>query len=512
MNKISIFLYQLSTRLIYILGFFLFIAIGLSNIFIRSNISLDKKEITTFTRNGWHFFLFSLLVLLFLTLLLKIIKKFNGNILFCALAILYMIIGIYIIINLDSQIRDDALFVHTAAINFNNRDFSLLRKENYIGIYPYQLGLVSYERILGLFTESPKILFLCNLIWGITINYFIWKISKIIYAKNRTVQNMVIIISYFFVAQFFFSFFAYGTIPGLLCLVISIYNMLIYLKNNRYRNLVLNFLFIILSCLLRNNYIIALIAMCIVYLLTFLKFKEIKLFFISLMLIISFGVSSKAMNLYYEYSSGIEIHKGMPKNLFLVMGLQSDRNSTRMSGWYNSYTWKTFREAGNDSVKAEKKGDSDLKKLVSNFKREPKEIFYLFKNKVISTWNEPTYQSVWSGPLESYQQYTQTNELNNLYNGGILYKLLVNWMNIMSVSIFLMSALSSILMIKNKTNKEETAVVLFTIIYFLGGFIFHLFWETKSQYVYPYVFLLIPLTMEALNFMSNKNKKWGDYL
>lgn len=46
-----------------------------------------------------------------------------------------------------------------------------------------------------------------------------------------------------------------------------------------------------------------------------------------------------------------------------------------------------------------------------------------------------------------------------------------------------------------------TVFLLIPLIYLTGGFIFHLIWETKSQYVYPYVYLLLPLSALGLDYM-----------
>lgn len=36
------------------------------------------------------------------------------------------------------------------------------------------------------------------------------------------------------------------------------------------------------------------------------------------------------------------------------------------------------------------------------------------------------------------------------------------------------------------------------LIFLIGGFLFHLFWETKGQYVYPYIFMQIPAAAYAV--------------
>lgn len=49
------------------------------------------------------------------------------------------------------------------------------------------------------------------------------------------------------------------------------------------------------------------------------------------------------------------------------------------------------------------------------------------------------------------------------------------------------------------------------ILYLIGGVLFHLMWETKSQYVYGYVFLLIPLgAAGAFETYQKMIKKWGE--
>jgi len=41
-------------------------------------------------------------------------------------------------------------------------------------------------------------------------------------------------------------------------------------------------------------------------------------------------------------------------------------------------------------------------------------------------------------------------------------------------------------------------------LYFIGGLIFHTFWEAKSQYTYPYAFCLIPFAMYAAAMLLRK--------
>ena len=55
--------------------------------------------------------------------------------------------------------------------------------------------------------------------------------------------------------------------------------------------------------------------------------------------------------------------------------------------------------------------------------------------------------------------------------------------------------------------KSVNLYLLIPLIYLSGGFIFHLIWETKSQYVYPYVYLLLPLSAFGLDYITTYVKE-----
>ena len=45
-------------------------------------------------------------------------------------------------------------------------------------------------------------------------------------------------------------------------------------------------------------------------------------------------------------------------------------------------------------------------------------------------------------------------------------------------------------------------------IIFLGGFIFHLFWEAKALYIMPYFILSIISGVQGIDFMFHKLSNW----
>ena len=125
-----------------------------------------------------------------------------------------------------------------------------------------------------------------------------------------------------------------------------------------------------------------------------------------------------------------------------------------------------------------------------------------FGNKIRSTWCDPLFQSLWLGPLEGAGQEVRVEKLKSLYEEGTAFKLVLEWSKIVLIFIYVMTWIYLLIMI---IGKKQT-VFSGGIIYFIGGFLFYLFWETKSQYVYSNVFGLIPYAVYAFEFIQEKIK------
>ena len=102
------------------------------------------------------------------------------------------------------------------------------------------------------------------------------------------------------------------------------------------------------------------------------------------------------------------------------------------------------------------------------------------------------YQSVWSGPLADCKQETYMPLLEDIYGGGKANAELTEFCKLITLIIWAF-AIVFLILFARKTSGWE---IMF--MYFVGGMIFHTFWEGKSQYIFPYVFVLIPFAMYAL--------------
>jgi hypothetical protein len=181
----------------------------------------------------------------------------------------------------------------------------------------------------------------------------------------------------------------------------------------------------------------------------------------------------------------IQDASGMPSVLWIAMGTDID-NNVRGPGWYDSSNYNIFQDSDSDPEVAKEKG---IEKLINNVQKmldRPLETSKFFVNKTVSQWCNPLYQSLWSGPLQDCNQYTYTKLLTSLYTGGIAEKVISNIIKVFMIAFFGLS-FGFIIFCHKKYDGWELAFLML-----IGGFLFHLFWEGKSQYVYPYFFALMP--------------------
>ena len=153
----------------------------------------------------------------------------------------------------------------------------------------------------------------------------------------------------------------------------------------------------------------------------------------------------------------------------------------------------------------------DLKDILIHFSKHPAYALKFFYEKVKSTWTEPTFQSIWTGPQIERQQYMKPTVLRSIYEERKGYQIVNFLLLTLLASIYLLSCF--FILHKFFVAEEKlTPFDLYPFIFLLGGGLFHFFWETKSQYVYIYVLLLIPSAAQSLVDLSDwwKNKGKGE--
>lgn len=456
-----------------------------------ASISIKINEVVSFLPFNFYWLIFLFVHILLIHLIIKNSTKINEKILFISLALVYLIFGIFLIINISSQLRADAGAIYKTVRDMRVGNYAFFQPKNYMNFYPHQHGHMYYIYLITSIIDSTRIIFAINLLEIIVINYLIYKIIDILGNSNKIKNLLAIYLSFAFAQQLFFIAFAYNLIPGFFFMMIGLYLLISYTNRNKTYKLIISIISFTIAVIIRNNFIIMVIA-AFLYL-WIISNKKSK--YISLIFIISFIILNKiltfGMNSLTEHITGIKVTSGMPKILWIAMGTDP-QNLSPGPGWYNHYTRIVLENVDYDFDKAAEIGNEKVKDNFNKILQNPIYGLGFFGAKHLSTWADPTFQSIWSGPLPRYHQTSNNQVIQSIYYEGDIYWINYHYMKSITYIIYLATL---IYLIKKNLQKNNLSIF---IVYLVGGTVFHLFWETKSQYVYTYVILLIPVAIEAI--------------
>lgn len=445
------------------------------------------------------------LILLFY-LLFKCADRIDEKKLFLIFSFIYLVAGIYMIVNINSVLRYDALSVHKASIAMHRGDFATMNKGHYTYRYPHQIGFLIYEYGVGFISHNAKLLFEINLIAILGINFFMYKITKEIFNDQHRVNLAAITLSFLFLPQFFFLTFAYGLIPGLFLLMAGIYNLFAAVRTKKRKYMILSSIFLMLAVLMKKNFIIALVACLCYLLLQYLKENDKSFLKFMVLLVVVFVAGKMIMTNGFEAATGKKVNEGVPSILWVAMGTDPD-NHYRSGGWYNKKYINVYVNSHYDREKAARQGEKMVSGYMKEYRKHPLKAYKFFSKKITTTWADPLYESIFSGPKVEAGQHVKTKQLHRLFNEEKRNTSL--YVGMKAYIILLMAAIW-LFVIRYLKEYDKAALGL---IFLIGGFLFHLFWETKGQYVYPYIFMQIPAAAYAftrvfdrISDKVNKNK------
>lgn len=454
----------------------------------RAYMPMTWRERVIFKNNGIFFWLALPAGIAVLLVLFRFISKIPQRILFIVCSFVFAAAGMFLVINAPQVLRADAGKVFRAAKQFNSGVYSSLKFGGYMYMYPHQLGLATFWRPLASLRLGVYAAFTVNLAMALTANFALWSSARLVYGENSPAVNYICIMLFLFLPHLFFILFVYGMTCGLCFLCLALYFGVKYLKGKGRAGGFLCVIFASLSCTVRNNNYIGAIAIGIGFVLYAVKDKKpLRLIYPAAVFAVTFLLCS-LIKWGYGAAAKAPVNDGMPKTLWIAMGLQD--NDFRMDGWSNAYNEQTYVKNNRDSKKSSETAVKNIKERLGFFAENPGKAFGFFGNKLRSTWTEPTFQSLWSGPLNDCKQPVKTGFLKNLYGGGTAYEA-VNEFGAVITAMIYVSAMAGL--IYSLVSREKIGFFgLVICMYLAGGFLFHTVWETKSQYVYPYVYMLIP--------------------
>ncbi len=374
--------------------------------------------------------------------------------------------------------------------DFYNKDF--YSGYSYYNCYPFQLGFVLISeivyRIFGIDSAMPiqviNVLCVAAAYLGIT------KITKHMFGRKK-IEFIVILALAGCFQPILFCAFTYGNIIGMCCAIWASYFLIRYFQTNKYLLLIPCALLLIVSALSKYNNLIYLVAFVIMLIIHTVKAKKWQSIAFALALCIAVVGSINLVIKSYESRANTELKGGVSQTLYLDMGLNE---SYMAPGWYNNIALSLYTSNGCNIKPAEQQAWTDINNRLSQMARDPEYAINFFGNKILSQWNEPTYESIWVSKVKTHDTDVQQGLGKAVYDGST-GQFLELYFSFYMMAVFILFTLGIYFMFLYRKTNIVTSLLPLVL---LGGFGYHLLFEGKSQYVLTYIVLLLPYAAYAL--------------
>ncbi len=451
-----------------------------------------------------------------------------------ALALYVVIIGIVWVVNVRSVPAADSYNIYEAATdaaqdkytsmhNFSNfYNSKMYDGYSYFQYYPFQLGFVAFSefvyRIFG--TDSSMPIQIINVLALSSAYFAVARITRLLF-KSRRIEFIAIIMLALCIQPILFCTFVYGNIIGMTCALWASLLLIKYFKTGQYRWIYPSGVLLVLAVMVKYNNMIYLIAFVIMLVIHIVKKKKWQSAAIAAALIIAVLGTNSLVIKSYEARADEEFSPGVSQPLYLALGL---KESSMAPGWYTHTAKDLYAQyyliPKYNGVKDASLSDAndaawdEIGKRLDEFSEDSDYAFEFFGKKILSQWNEPTFESIWVSKVKGHTATEEeklrsgtdtigsdqmTGLTNAVYKKGTGQALEMHFNFYMQIMYILFAAGIYLMFIKKKTNIETVLLPLVM----LGAFGYHLLFEGKSQYVLTYIPLMVPTAAYALHTILN---------
>lgn len=402
------------------------------------------------------------------------------------------------ILSADRVPVGDQAFVYGAASYFREGNYYFFGAGGYLGMFPYQMGLVMLMEILFLFAGA--------------YNYFAYEVVCAFMAVGivflgyrivRTVtQNMAAEVFYCIsmmgcIPLIFYTSWVYGDLPSIFFLLLAFDALLKYEEGKKKRWLVLLAAAVVLAMLVRQHSWIFVLALVSAGGIHAVKKRDVRLLVSVLALLVIPQLAYAGIYKMYEVRSGAEKCDGIPYVATIAMGLQESRHG---NGWYNNYHKDIYGDAEFDLELTAQIANQEIRSRLAAFKSSPSYAAWFFKSKLLSQWNQPLYQSVYFNT--NYDSPSVPPADGSLADSVSSW----NFSRVLALAdrmqfIIYAGALAYFVFAVKKNSNLLQHVLAITMI---GGFLFSIIWESKARYIFPYYVVLFPVAAIGYLRMAQK--------
>lgn len=411
------------------------------------------------------------------------------HIIMMILTVTWFILLTIFIVNTNINLVYDQWFVYKGTQDFVDGNFEMWEVGGYLYEYPFQNGLVLlYAPLMILFGDNTYwVVQIINAVFYFLLAVGLYRIAKKLFQKEVALFTYAGVL--FFLPLWSYVKYLYGNLPGLSFGVWAIYFSMIFVENGKWKYLLGSMGCIFMAMVYKSNILIYAIAICIVLIMEAMNQRKVKYALAAAFLAVSAILGMKTPSWIVHGITGCITDQGIPTIHCVSMGL---KESYVAPGWYNGDSGQLFAENGYSVERMTKVVWESIADSLKLFGQEKDYALRFFSRKVASIWNNPTFEGfaiVVKGNLHGTLEYWMKDIL---YSGGIVNTILTVLLDIVQ-SVYLFGMVLYI-MYSRKQHELRKAIPL---VAFIGGFIFHIFWEAKCQYTIIFFVLLIPYAFEG---------------
>ena len=379
----------------------------------------------------------------------------------------------------QSALRADPLYIHAIGGGFALSDLNESAMD-YLYTYPHQAGqALLVELVYRLFGyENFLAVRLVNTLGVLVFVLSGFEITEELFHNDRTKVNFLLLAAGC-IPLFVYTNVIYGEVLAIAAVSFGLWMFLRWLREEKGWELLLMILALVFAVYMKNNALIAAVAMVITAVVKALAGHRKKLAAWILPFLAVLLLAQPAMTKLYEQRSGWPLDQAMPKTLWVAMGLQGEGIR---AGWWNEYPDKVYKEqAGYNPEEADAIAREAIAYSVKGFAQHPKAAVSFFGHKFVSQWNDASYGcEVSAGSQDTPKLEFWMNGYQSLILLGLCSFVIYGW--------------------KRRYRMEQCLPVLIL----LGGYLFHLVWEVKGRYGLFYFVLLLPAAAEGLSVLGSR--------
>ena len=423
-----------------------------------------------------------------------LIERFGGLKLNAALGALWLAAAMVWIFAVRVSPWTDARRVMEAAVSFAQDDFSALHYEvtDYFNIYTYQLGIVfPLELLARLFPKADlNLLAQCvNAALGVAGAGVLAALAQEILGE-RHAASAVLLLYTFSIPAFTFTTLVYSINLMILLCGIAVLCFARYVHTGMLKFGIGYAVFTGMAMVVKPNAVIIAAALTICALLHALQHKDFKPALLAIGAVLLGEGLTMALTARYAAAGNVIFRPNVSMLSRLAMGMQ---DSMIAPGWYNGYIEQVVIEKlSPDQEKA--RALADIQARFQWMRGNPGAAIHFYIQKYLTQWIEPAYEGLWIDSV---------SETMGRWNGLIhvicrddtaIRAALLAYMDAMQSVVYGLAAVGSLFIWKKKDDMAA-AVIPVAI---LGGMLYHLIFEAKSQYAYPYMVYMLPLAAIGL--------------